>query len=517
MSSRSLVVRILGPLLLAFTAVAATGCEEETPVKKGPNTPVDPAEQKRIDHGKRLIREATEAFGEKQYDKVRKLLKEAAELNNESQRFEIEEAQEKLDKRQAKLWANEVDETFKNKDCPGAFKQLSEPLKKLSDSETFVRELRRQVADSATKCAQDMIDQKLTAGTYAAARKVLADEQTADVLGPVVVKKLGAELELTVSEALRAQIDPDLKGRKWEKAVEKIDAATKNGNANAEQAEALLNAVREGVGPEIDALATKAVGQRDAPAALRQIDALAKLVRWAIVDPSLATIEVGVAMPEELTKKRAALAIWVEAQHLAMRTLGKPEARWTHGKVAVHPPSKGDAPAKSEIPHGTQIWILGTTKDKALVTTVDPAGAKLVQLLDKVAGWVATDRLARENTLDWLVPDDQLKGERVWGPLRPAEGMWELGVVVDGAGKEFTVQRLADGQNQKLPRSKLRSGRLSPGTRVITFCVAKDQPAQVVEVPKTGRTAKLKCDGGQEKEEDLASLRSKPEILPPTK
>jgi hypothetical protein len=85
------------------------------------------------------------------------------------------------------------------------------------------------------------------------------------------------------------------------------------------------------------------------------------------------------------------------------------------------------------------------------------------------------------------------------------------------AGKDVTVQRLADGVNQKLPRQKLRSGRLSPGTRVLTFCIAKDQPAQVVEVPPTGRSAKLKCDGGQEKEEDLASLRSKPEILPTTK
>ena len=52
---------------------------------------------------------------------------------------------------------------------------------------------------------------------------------------------------------------------------------------------------------------------------------------------------------------------------------------------------------------------------------------------------------------------------------------------------------------------------------MLTFCVAKDQPAQVVEVPATARVAKLKCDGGQEKDEDLATLRSKPELLPPTR
>jgi hypothetical protein len=127
------------------------------------------------------------------------------------------------------------------------------------------------------------------------------------------------------------------------------------------------------------------------------------------------------------------------------------------------------------------------------------------------------DRLSKENTADWLVPDDQLKGERVWGPLRQGEPTWELGSVAEVSGKDITVKRLADGAPFKLTRQKLRSGRLAPGTKVITFCVAKDQPAQVVEVPPPFRSAKLKCDGGQEKDEDLASLRSKPELLPPTK
>ena len=94
-------------------------------------TAVDPAEQARIDQGKKLIKDANDAIAEKNYDKARKLLAQATKLGNESQRFEIEEAQDKLDKRQAKLWANEVDDSFKNKDCAGAFKQLAQPLKQL--------------------------------------------------------------------------------------------------------------------------------------------------------------------------------------------------------------------------------------------------------------------------------------------------------------------------------------------------------------------------------------------------
>ena len=516
-SLRVKFVRALGAGCLVLGGLALGACEDETPVKRGPASAVDPSEQARLDQGKKLIKEAADAIGEKQYDRARQILRKAAELNNESQRFEIEEAQEKLDKRQAKLWANEVDEAFKNGDCPGAFKQLAEPLKTLAESETFVRELRRLVGADALKCVQEMVDQKIVGGAYAEARKILAAPHVADVLGPNAVKKLAAEIETTVGEALRAQIEGDLKARRWAQAVAKIDAAAKAGHATDEQADALLGAVRDAVSPEIAALADRSVGQRDAPAALKQIDALVKLVRWAVIEPGAVVVQTGAALPEDLAKKRGALAIWVEAQHLGMKPLKKPEGRFTHGKVAVFPATQVDAPSKQDIPHGTQIWILGATKDRALVTTTDPGAAPLVQILDKVVGWVATDRLVKENTHDWLVPDDQLKGERVWGPLRSPDGLWELGIVMEVAGKDITVQRLADGVNQKLTRQKLRSGRLSPGTRVLTFCTAKDQPAQVVEIPPTARSAKLKCDGGQEKEEDLASLRSKPEILPTTK
>jgi hypothetical protein len=521
MSRPSILLRALGRLVrvasLSVFALAAVGCEEE-PGKKGPVTAADPAEQGRIEQGKKLIADAREAFSDKKYDDARKMLRKAAELNVESQRFEIEEATDKVDKRQAKLWANEVDEDFKNKKCANAFKQLSEPLKTLADSEAFTRELRRLVGTDALKCLQEELDQRVLGGAYADARKMINDADTKTVLGGSAWKKLSAELEATILEAIRGQIAGDLKARKWAQVSEKLEAAAKKGDATEEQVASLIEGVREGVTPEIVSLATKSVTQRDAPAALRQVDQLIKLARWDLAEPG-AGVEGGGGrvLPEELAVKRHTLAIWVEAQHLAMRSLGKPEARWTHGKVQVFPPTNAGAPSKRDIPHGTQVWILGIGKDRALVTTTDPGTAPLATLLEKVIGWAPTDRLAKESTADWLVPDEQLKGERVWGPLRPPDGLLELGVVVDVVGKDITVQRLADGQNLKLTRAKLRSGRLPAGTRVLTFCVAKDQPAKVIEVPPSARVAKLKCDGGQEKEEDLASLRTKPELLPTTR
>jgi hypothetical protein len=512
-----LVARLACAASLSALALAPAACEDEAPAAKSPTTVVDPAEQAKIDQGVKLIKAANDALNDKKYDDARKLLGKALALGVDSQRFEIEEATEKVDKRQAKLWANEVDEAFKNKDCTGAFKELAEPLKTLAESEAFTRELRHLVGADALKCVQDAVDKKMQGFAFADARKLADADETKIVLGPTAQKKLAAEVETIILEALRGQIEGDLKARRWAQAAEKIDAAAKKGDATEEQVQALYGALREGLGPEIGAIAVRSAGQRDAPAALKQVDALVKLGRWEIADPGVAALDPTRALPEEIAKKREVLAVWVEAERVKMRKVAKFEVRFTHGKVPVSPPAKVDAASKRDIAHGSKVWIVGVAGDRALLTLVDPAGAPLVQVLGNVVGWAATDRLAKEDTANWLPPDDQLAGERVWGPLRPPDGAYELGLVTAVNGKDITVQRLADGIPLKMVRAKLRSGRLSPGTRVLTFCTAQGQPAQIVEVPPGGKAAKLKCDGGQEKDEDLASLRSKPELLPTTK
>src|SRR4051812_43499211 len=117
---------ILGAASLALASLGAIGCgAPPPPIKKSAATAADPAEQAKLDQGRKKIDDANRAINEKKYDRARKLLKEASELGVESQRFEIEEATEKLDKREAKLWANEVDEKLKDKDCIGVFKQLA--------------------------------------------------------------------------------------------------------------------------------------------------------------------------------------------------------------------------------------------------------------------------------------------------------------------------------------------------------------------------------------------------------
>jgi hypothetical protein len=500
---------------MALASLGAVGCDEAPATKKGPASANDPGEQRKFDEGRKLIDGAVRALSEKKFDKAREMLRKAAELNNESQRFEIEETTEKLDKREAKLWANEVSEPLKDKDCATVFKQLAGPIKNL-DSDAFTREVRRLVGAESLACLQGAVDEKVLAATYADARKLASDADAKAVLGPTAIKKLVADLEVTILDALKGQIADDLKARRWNAAVEKIEAAAKKGDATEEHVASLIELVREGVGPEIGAAAVRSLGSKDAAATLRQIDAQIKLCRWEVLPADAAELAKDKALPAELVKKREALATWVEAMRVAMKPIKKAEKRWAHGKIAIFPAMKSDGESKRDVLHGTPIWIVGVTKDRALITDVDPGTSNLAAVLDKVIGWAPTDRLAKESTAEWLVPDDQLKNERVWGPLRKDEPTYELGVVMDVVGKDITVKRLADDAIIKMTRKQLRNGRLSPGTRVLTFCTAKDQPAQVIEVVG-GRAVKLKCDGGQEKEDVLAALRSKPELLPVTK
>lgn len=512
-SLRSMAASALRAASLALAVISAAGCGDPAPVKKGANSAIDPAEQARFDQCRKLIDEANRAIADKKYSEARKELTKAKELNVEALRFEIDETFEKLDKKEAKLWSNEVEEGIKGKACLDAVKQLYKPMKEL-DSDAFDREIRRLVGEPALACIEGAVNEKVGAGAYADARKLLDSDEVKRMLGASGHKKFASETDAAMLESLSTRLAEDLKAKKWDKAMEKIDGFEKKGDATADHVAELVGKVREMLTPDLLSAMSKATGQSDAPSVLKSADAQIKLVRW---DPTDAGVAAGKAPPEDVMKKRSALAVWVEAQHVGFKVIKTAEKRFAHGKVAVAPPNDSKAPSKRDIPHGSEVWILGTGKGVALVMDQDPGGAGILQLLDKVAGWAKLDHLVKDNTSEWLVPDDQLKGQRVWGPLRPPETMYELGLVTDVQGRDILVKRLADDQIFKMPRQKLRGAKLSPGTRVITFCTAKDQPAQVMELLPAGRGVKLKCDGGQEKEEVLASLRSKVELLPATK
>jgi hypothetical protein len=502
--------------LAAFLVTSGVACGPPPAPAKKPENTEERAEKAKIEKANDLIAKANSAYNAKDFDLARKLLGEARDLNVESLSYQIGEVFEKVDKRHAKVWATEVKESLKDGDCKGAFKELAEPIRDL-ESDVFTRELRGLVGAQALACVQTKVDEATTAGKFAAARLLVSADDTKTVLGASVHKKIVAELDATVFEAIKAKLDEPIKAKRWEKALEAIDEGVKAGDTSEEGGRALLGVVRDALGPEVAGIAQRGVGQKDAAKILEDVDRLIKLVRWEVMSSDVAAIAKDKAAPEAVAKKRHALAVWVESQRVKMKTGKKAEKRWAHGKVAVLPAVKSDAPSKRDLAAAAEVWILGTTKDLALVSEADPGSAGLDAQLEKALGWVPLARLAPKSTIDWIPPDDQLAGTRVWAPLRQGETNLELGTVASVKGQDVTVKRLADDKEIVVKKPTLRVGKLVAGAKVVAFCQAKTQVVMIEELLPDQRSVRLVCEGGLRKDEVLPGLRARPEDLPAPK
>ncbi|WP_437786340.1 hypothetical protein [Sorangium sp. So ce1097] len=516
MPLRSPAPPIRRPIPIAFLLAAlpaAASCAAEAPARPAPR-PAVTAEMARIDESRRRIDDAGRALSDRRYADARALLDSASGLGVDSHRYEIGELREKVDRREARQWASEAAELLGRQECEAAFARLSARMDELK-SEAFAEEARKLVATEAVACASGKVDAATIAGKFAEARAFLAAAPTRSALGDASSERLTAELDATIAEALYAQVEPDVSAGRWADAVAKLDAAVQRGDASEDQGRALLGRVRAAAAPRLAELAGKAVGARDAAGTLKQLDETIALLRWEAPAPGAAELPGSGALPEALDRKRAALAAWVEAMRVRMKPMKRPEKRWTHGVVSLAPASSVDGEAKQRLAPSTPVWVLGQAQQRALVTAVDPGTAALATALEAAIGWAPLPRLAAQPTVDWLPPNDQLEGERVWGPLREKQPTLELGVVSAVQGDDIVVRRLADDAEVTLKRRQLRSGRLPPGTRVLALCKSENEPATIVDaVPPTGRVARIQCEGGEQKDEPLASLRSRPDLLP---
>ncbi len=509
-SVRRLVIAGARLTTLLWLGVSLTACPPPPPPKKVESAE-ERAEKEKYNKAKQLIDKANVAFGDKEFDKARKLLREANEMQIDSLTFQLKEEMEKVDKRHAKLWANEAEDALQEGDCKAAFSQLAAPMRDL-ESDVFDKELRKNIGPALVKCLQGKLDSLTGSGNYAAARKLMLDDDVKTVLGPGAHKKLLTTLEEGILEALKAGISEPISAKRWVDAMRVVDDAAKNGETNAEGAKVLLGLVRQGITPEVAGLAQRNVGQRDAAKALGDVDALIKLAGWDIEAAAPEN-----APPEIVSRKRSALTAWIEAQRVKFKPDKKPEKRFTHGKVALIPAGNTQAPSKRDLGPATAVWIIGRTKDLALVIETDPGTAANEALFERTVGWVPLARLATKNTADWLPPDDQMAGLRVWAPMRTDEPNLELGTVVSVKGQDVVVKRLADDKEISVKRNLLRLGRLEAGMRILNNCQAKVQVTLIEEVYKDQRTVKLVCEGGLRKDEVLPGLRVRPEDMPAPK
>ena len=499
--------RLATVLCLGLTAPACT----PPPPPKKVESAEEHASKEKYRKAKQLMDKAEVAFSDKDFDKARKLLHEANEMQVESLSFPIKEELEKVDKRHAKLWASEVEETLQEGDCRGAFGQIASPMQDL-ESDVFNKEVRKLVGTELVKCLQKKLDAATAAGKFAEARAFMMHDDIKTVLGAAPHQKMMQSLDEAILDTLKTGIAEPIAAKKWVDAVRLSDEAVKKGDTNAEGGKVLLGMVRQGVTPEVAGLAQRNVGQRDAAKALGDVDALIKLVGWDVEATGKDN-----APPEIVARKRQALVTWIESQRLKFKQDKKFEKRFTHGKVALLPAGNSQAASKRDLAAATPVWIIGRTKDLALISEVDPGTATGEALFEKAAGWVALPRLAAKDTSSWLPPDDQMVGIRVWAPMRTDEPNLELGTVVSVKGQDVVVKRIADDKEITVKRNVVRVGKIEPGLKILNTCQAKLQITLVEEVMKDQRTVKLVCVGGLRKDEVLPGLRVRPEDLPAPK
>ncbi|HMY21468.1 MAG TPA: hypothetical protein PKA58_34330, partial [Polyangium sp.] len=167
-SIRRLVIAGARLTTLLWLGASLTACPPPPPPKKVESAE-ERAEKEKYNKAKQLIDKANVAFGDKEFDKARKLLREANEMQIDSLTFQLKEEMEKVDKRHAKLWANEAEDALQEGDCKAAFAQLASPMRDL-ESDVFDKELRKNVGSALVKCLQGKLDSLTGSGNYAGAR-----------------------------------------------------------------------------------------------------------------------------------------------------------------------------------------------------------------------------------------------------------------------------------------------------------------------------------------------------------
>jgi hypothetical protein len=141
-------------------------------------------------------------------------------------------------------------------------------------------------------------------------------------------------------------------------------------------------------------------------------------------------------------------------------------------------------------------------------------------------GWAPDDQLKKEDTSDWLPPGDELKGQRVFGPLREKAKLLYLGFVMEVDGADAKIKRLGEDQIVTLARTELRIGRLPKGQKVLAPCPGlPERTVAIVDhevAPKPGSVmpqVNLLCPGadggpGFEYDEFIGAIAVEPDWVP---
>jgi hypothetical protein len=498
-------------LPLCIAALLFAACDDTPP----PKSPDAVAAEERRDRLERKLAAATDAVDSGKTDLARQLADQARAWARDSDMMKILDITMKADQTDARRVADKVKAAAKPP-CDEAFGIVIRALAQ-TQRKPFQRALKDRAEDALIECSNAEITVAIAKGDFAAARAVLERPELAPTVTAKRRQGLATSVRDGIVEHVSGQIEGEIKEGKYEQAVAKVADAISQGILEADDEQEVLGKVHDAAAPKQVAALTAAIGSKKAPSApVVELERTAKALKWTI-------------LPSEIVRARLALGTWIECQRLKC-TLPKPEPKYVYGKLDVRPAEASSATVRSAIPTGTKLWVVGRARKLALIATEEPgANMSIEKRMFSAAGWVPDSQLRAEDTSDWLPPGEELKGMRVFGPLRESEPkVLYIGFVTAVAGKNVDVKRMSDDKVVTVPRTSLHTAKLPKGQKVLAGCpgmigisearIDHDLPLGPRGAPMMGLVCINAAGGdGPVHDEFIGALGAKAEWLPPNK
>lgn len=452
-----------------------------------------------------LLEQAKKAMAEGDWATAHDRAEEAREYAALDRTREALAVEKEIDeKRAAEVAASAKKQAGQGK-CASALKSVATPLRQ-KPSAHFKETLQKLAQDTLLDCMEAKMGEDVKAGNVEAARALLSSPDATTSLSNDGFTEAGKRLKKLIVGESTKEIQPLLEAKKWQEAIDRLNALQKDGKISAAERPLADEILRDALHQHLLALGKEGLTAKKPSEVAAELDRELALGKWK-------------AVPADVVAAKKELAIAVECEKRRCK-MASPKAQWAWGALGVAPAQDAEAEATATVEHGQQVWLLGAGAHEALIATEDPGAASGGALFAKAAGWVDKKLLRPSSTKNTLPPTEQLEGFRVWAPLRPPDKALHLGIVSKVDGKKVTVKRIADGGEVTLDVKALRAGTLDEGVKVMAFCadqvhteVARIQ--SVVSEDAGKPKVKITCEKGDITRVEVAgALTTKPEWLP---
>lgn len=401
------------------------------------------------------------------------------------------------DDRSEKL-ADEATELVTQGKCASALRTLAEKMGK-KPRKRFRDSVQSKTQVPLIECLGKKIDAAIAEGSIEQARMIIETDDATTAFSNEGYQALSLRLQKAVVKKSMTDVDPLLAKKDWTGAIAKLDELVTSGVMNSADRKVAFAVVQDAIHENLKKVMQASMTSKKPSKELAIVERDAEIAKWK-------------ELPDDLQEQRRVVEVNVQCEKIECRWQA-PRAHWAWGRIKLHPKTAPDGPEQGTIKHAQKVYVVATAKDRALIAKKDTKKAQGAELYGKVEGWISTEHLKKKDTADWLPPQDQMVGVRVWGPLwkgkKDKKDDYVLGVVTKVDGDTLTVKRLADSRTTTVEWKDVFLGNFPAGLKVYAFCIDELHPelAKIEKVVKKGDNPRVKvdCTKGKKTRVEVAS------------